>query len=301
MKVLVLHTLPPEAVDAGRVVDEFGLDAVARNVADAVPDAIVAGVRGDAREVLKLIDEHQPDVVFNLCEAPNGRADLELHPAALLEWLGVRFTGSRSETLALCRRKDRANAVLAAAGVPVPRTDLYPCIVKPADEDGSAKIDDACVCEDPDTAAAVRARLGGRTITEQFLPGREFVVWLWGAETPDYWSIGETIFLNGLRLITYAAKWELDSDDYANSPLDYNTAIDPGLREAMLDAACRAWIAVEARGYIGVNIRCDEQGRPHVLDVNPNPELGPGVGICRACQEAGWTWERFVRQLIDWA
>ena len=35
---------------------------------------------------------------------------------------------------------------------------------------------------------------------------------------------------------------------------------------------------------------------PRVLDVNPNPELGPGVGICRAAQEAGWTWEQFVAE-----
>ena len=40
-----------------------------------------------------------------------------MHVAALLEWLGIRYTGARSETLALCRRKDRALAVLAAAAL----------------------------------------------------------------------------------------------------------------------------------------------------------------------------------------
>ena len=38
-----------------------------------------------------------------------------------------------------------------------------------------------------------------------------------------------------------------------------------------------------------------------MLDVNPNPELAPEVGIHRAVTEAGWTWERFVRQQIAWA
>jgi D-alanine-D-alanine ligase-like ATP-grasp enzyme len=50
-----------------------------------------------------------------------------------------------------------------------------------------------------------------------------------------------------------------------------------------------------------VDLRLDEAGAPRVLDVNPNPELGPGVGICRAVQEAGWTWEQFVRQQVEWA
>ena len=38
-----------------------------------------------------------------------------------------------------------------------------------------------------------------------------------------------------------------------------------------------------------------------MLDVNPNPELGPEVGIRRAVEEAGWPWPRFVRQQIEWA
>ena len=59
--------------------------------------------------------------------------------------------------------------------------------------------------------------------------------------------------------------------------------------------------AVEARRLHARRFRLNDAGAPFVLDVNPNPELGPGVGICRAVQEAGWTWERFVRQQIEWA
>src|SRR5438128_612830 len=134
MKVLVLHSLPPAQAAPGRWACEFDLSAGAEGIRAVVPEAEVAGVRGEAREVLSVLDRHQPDVVFNLCEAPLGRPDREAHVAALLEWLGVRFTGARSETLALCRRKDQTLRVLAAAGVPVPRNSSYPCIVKPAEE-----------------------------------------------------------------------------------------------------------------------------------------------------------------------
>jgi D-alanine-D-alanine ligase-like ATP-grasp enzyme len=60
------------------------------------------------------------DLVFNLAESVGGRAEGEAAVAALLELAGVPFTGSGSETLALCRRKDRTNSILAAAGLPVP-------------------------------------------------------------------------------------------------------------------------------------------------------------------------------------
>lgn len=266
-----------------------------------LPHAVVAGVRGEVREILDVLDSHRPDVVFNACEAPLGRTDREPHAAALLEWLGVRFTGSGSETLALCRRKDLTNAILAAHNVPVPRTDVFPCIVKPADEDGSAGIHAASICEDEPAVEHAQAQLPGPAIVQEFLPGREFAVAIWGEREPDYLSIGETRFCNGLRLITYAAKWDLDSADFANSPLDYHMTLDSPLREAIENAARGAWRAVRARGYMRVDIRLDAAGRPFVLDVNPNPELGPGVGICRAAQEAGWTWERFVRQQVEWA
>jgi len=298
-KVLVLHTLAPLSTTSDRDPGEFDLQAAAHGVAQALPDAVVAGIRGDIREILNLLEAHRPDVVFNACEAPLGRTDREAHAAALFEWLGIRFTGSGSETLAVCRRKDVTNAVLAAHGVPVPRTGVFPCIVKPADEDGSAGINAASICEDELAVGRAKALLPGPAIVQEFLPGREFAVAVWGARGPDHISIGETRFCNGLRLITYAAKWDLDSADFANSPLDYHTPLDRPLREAIENAARGAWRAVRARGYLRVDIRLDDAGNPFVLDVNPNPELGPGVGICRAVQEAGWTWERFVRLQVE--
>jgi D-alanine-D-alanine ligase len=301
MKVLVLHTLPPDAAGPGRTAAEFDLSEAARGLAEALPEAAVVGVRGEAREIMTLLSAHRPDVVFNACEAPLGRPDREAHVASLLEWTGVRFTGSGSETLALCRRKDRANAVLAASGVPVPRAGRFPCIVKPAGEDGSAGIDSASVCESPEALGGALARLSVPAIVEEFLPGREFAVALWGEGGPEHASIGETLFEGGLRVNTYAAKWETQSTDFANSPISYRTEIDPPLRDAILKAARGAWRSVGARGYLRVDIRQDEEGSPRVLDVNPNPELGPEVGINRAVQEAGWSFPRFVRRQVEWA
>lgn len=301
MKVLVLHTLPPAAPTVGRSTDEFELHAAAANVASALDDVTIAAVRGEASEILRLVEREQPDVVFNLCEAPLGQPGLEAHVAALFEWMGVDFTGSGSEALALCRRKDRMNSVLAAHGVAVPRSGIFPAIVKPADEDGSAGIDRAAICEDEAEVARARARAAGPVLVQEFVEGREFAVSLWGRNAPEHVAIGETRFRNGLRLNTYAAKWQPDSSDFADSPLDYTTEVDDALRAGVVAAARGAWLAAAARGYLRVDVRCNRQGIPLVLDVNPNPELGPGVGICRAVQEAGWTWPAFVRGQVEWA
>ncbi len=301
MRVLVLYSLPPIEVDAGRNVLEFDLSEPVRGIAEVLPEAIIAGVRGEPAEVLTLLSRHEPDVVFNACEAPLGRPELEAQFAGLLELAGVRFTGSRSQTLALCRRKDQVKAVLEAAGVRVPRAGVFPCIVKPADEDGSCGLYEDSICEDVESQSRARQRLTGRILVEEFLPGREFAVALWGAFEPDYFSVGESCFKGGLRLNTYAAKWGVDSNDFANSGVYYDTDLDSELRREVVETAQAAWRAVEANGYLSVDVRLGADGRPCVIDVNPNPELYPESGINRAVTQAGWTWEQFIKQQIEWA
>lgn len=301
MKVLILHTRPPAATAPGRHQIEFDLTVPVRAIQEALPGAAVAAVRGEPSELIALLAKHQPDVVFNACEAPLGRGDLEAHCAALFEWLDVPFTGSGSEALALCRRKDLTAAVLAASGVPVPRRGGFPCIVKPASEDGSAGIRTSSICADADELQRARARIAGPVVVEEFLAGREFAVSLWGPRDPEWSTIGEVVFRNGLQLISYAAKWEPESRDYANSPVMYDVPLDDGLRDAILASARGAWKALGLRGYARVDVRLNADDVPCVLDVNPNPDLTPGSGIHRAAAVAGWMWPRFIAAQVEWA
>ena len=299
MKVLVLHTLAPAEAGAGHWREEFDLHEGAEHVASVLDDARLVGVRGDVDEMLAAIAAHRPDVIFNLCEAPLGRPDLEAHAAALFEWLGLRFTGSGSATLALARDKRRMNAVLRGHGVAVPRAGVWPAIVKPADEDGSTGIDLDSICTDAEAVERARARWSGPVIVEEFVGGREFAVSLWGRDGPEHAAVGETLFRNGLRLNTYRAKWDSECAEYADSPLDYHAAIDPPLRDAVVAAACAAWRACGCRGYLRVDVRCNAAGIPCVLDVNPNPAIGPGIGISRSIEEVGWRWTDFVRLQVE--
>ena len=52
MKVLILHTAPPQTVDPGRRVWEFDLEPAACGIATVLPGATVARVRGEPREIL---------------------------------------------------------------------------------------------------------------------------------------------------------------------------------------------------------------------------------------------------------
>jgi len=47
-----------------------------------------------------------------------------------------------------------------------------------------------------------------------------------------------------------------------------------------------------------VDLRIDEQGRPWVLEVNGNPDIGPGAGLARMLRVAGGTVEDFYRRMV---
>ncbi len=301
MKVLVAHTLPPAATPERRIQWEFDLGEAAEAVGSALSGAVIRGVRGLPGEFAQLVAAHRPEVVFNLCEAPLGRPELEADAAASWEALGVPFTGARSATIELCRVKDRVNAVLAAAAIPVPAGGTFPCVVKPAEEDGSAWIGRNSICRDPAELGLALGRLPARALVEAFIPGREFAVSAWGADQPEHFSIGETVFANGLELITYDAKWVPESADFRDSPISYSTEIAPALRDALVKTTILVWSAVRGHGYMRVDARLDERGIPHVLDVNPNPALGRSGGIRDAARAAGWSWERFVAAQVGWA
>ncbi len=253
------------------------------------------------------------DLVFNLCEAVGGRAELEPAVAALVELLGMPMTGCSAETIGLARRKDRVNAVLAGAGLPVPAWmradhervrdwDRFPAIVKPAGEDASVGIHQTSVASD-DIAlerALRSARSFGPLIIQEYIEGREFNVGFLDcltlpvseidfAQMPDdYW-----------RIVSYNAKWAVGSiDDVGSQPrCPAPIADDTAARLAAL--AGDAWRSVDGRGYGRVDLRVDLNGQPWLLEVNPNPDLSTNAGLARMASAAGIDYTSLVGRIIE--
>src|SRR5438874_44016 len=75
---------------------------------------------GDGRELLDRLLAHPPEFVFNFAEGEGiGRAR-EARVPAVLEMLGIPYTGSDPLTMAVTLDKDCAKRVVASVGVPVP-------------------------------------------------------------------------------------------------------------------------------------------------------------------------------------
>ncbi len=261
--------------------------------------------------------------VFNLMESPAGRPEALLGAAAVLELLGLPFTGSPSGVLWVTTDKLATRAVLAAEGLPVApggrldpdRPDLLdrvrgPWILKPACEDASLGLEGDPVCSTPE-AAVLRARElaarfpGQAVVAETFLPGRELNVSLLardgGVEVLPVAEIVYEGFPAGMsRVLGYEAKWHEESFAYIHTVRRFpEGAADAALLERAGELARAAWRIFGLQGYARVDLRLDEAGEPCILEVNANPCLAADGGFIAAAERAGLTAREVVRRILE--
>ncbi len=132
------------------------------------------------------------DVVFNIAEGRGSRSR-ESQVPALLDLLGIPFTGSDAVALGVTLDKSVAKAVVRAAGVatplwtvmtigdePLPARFSLPAIVKPLHEGSSKGIEaDSVVTDEPrlrERARDVIGRYGQPVLCEEYVAGREITV-----------------------------------------------------------------------------------------------------------------------------
>ena len=109
------------------------------------------GVYDDVKGLIAELDANQPEIVLNTCESFRRDSSMEFHIPALLDMLGIKYTGSGPDALMLAQDKGLAKKILAYHGLwsadftvyPKGQFDIrpsklrFPLIVKPLTEDAS--------------------------------------------------------------------------------------------------------------------------------------------------------------------
>ncbi len=264
--------------------------------------------------------------VFNLMEAPAGRPEALLGAAAVLELLGLPFTGSPSGVLWVTTDKLATRAVLAAEGLPVAPGGRFdpkcgclldrvpgPWILKPACEDASLGLEGDPVCSTREAAMARARELAARfpgqgVVAETFLPGRELNVSLLARDGSiggvEVLPIAEMVyegFPAGMsRVLGYDAKWRQDSFAYIHTVRHFpEDPADAALLARVGELAKRAWRAFGLRGYVRVDFRLNAAGDPCILEVNANPCLAANGGFMAAAAKAGLSAQDVVRRILQ--
>ncbi|WP_050724613.1 D-alanine--D-alanine ligase family protein [Vulgatibacter incomptus] len=329
MKITVLYNRDYES--DGSQASDPGHEARAEieGVAQAVESALrrIPGVetrllpcRGTSLRFAEDLRADPPDLVFNLCESLAGDSRGELAVPAILESLGIPYTGSSSVALALALHKQKAKELLRGVGVPVPDgrvvrrpPDLdgwdaaFPLMVKPAREDASVGISPASVVHDREALERrVRHVLDTHrqeAIVERYVEGRELYVALLGNDPPEVLPITEIDFselpATLPRIVTYDAKWVPGSVEDRGTRPHLAEITDPEVRARVEHVARETFRTLELRDYGRVDLRLDADGTPWVIDVNANCALAPDAGYARAAAAIGLPYDAMIARLVE--
>lgn len=258
-------------------------------------------------------------MVFNLCETVDENASLGGHPAAVLELLGIPFSGSPSVSLMISTDKMLTKQLVKSCGVLTPKSlqlsdplqcnpDLlaFPVIVKPQFEDASIGIDQGSVFVD--RRDLVRrlpefTRRFGSVIIEEYINGREFNVSLMGYPSLAPLPLAEIDFSrlpqHLHRIVGYRAKWDPDSPEYQHTRRVFPENFSPRLRRRIETTAIVCARLLKIRDYGRIDMRVDNRENIYVLEANANPCLSPDSGFAAAAEKAGMSYDRMVERIIE--
>jgi len=252
------------------------------------------------------------DGVFNFCEGLRG-VSREAQVPALLEAYEIPYVFSDPLTMALTLDKALCKHIVRAHGIPTPdfavveqMADVsnialaYPLFLKPVAEGSGKGIDADSKVDNVEALSRCAARLLNRfsqpVLVERFLPGREFTVGITGT--------GMDAAVLGVSEIRKKANYIGDSYGLENKELweDKVDIVGAPAPDALAagEVALAAWRCLRCRDGGRVDIRCDAEGAPNFIEVNPLAGLRPGYSdMWFIAEREGLSYSQLIGKIMD--
>ena len=321
MNVALLHTKdeiePPEDPVLAQI--EHDLRAGGHEARRVLVDSSI-------EPVVRTLTQERPDLVFNLAESFAGKSALESNIAALLNLLGLRYTGSSPAGLLVAGDKTLSKKVLSFHGIKTPEFATvyrglvdwageiqFPLIVKPPQEDASLGISQRSIVRDVkellEKIAELQSEYQSPALAEQFIEGREFYVGVLGNANARALPVIELDFskypTDRPRIASWEAKWGDDGDEkgaeFEGTESVFPENLPDDLRDRLQKAAVEAFHALRLRDYARVDMRMTESGDVFVIEVNPNCYLDAKSEFARAAERDGIGYDALIAQIVELA
>jgi D-alanine-D-alanine ligase len=292
---------------------------VIQTLRDLGYEVSVLGAVSDIGIIFKTLTDHKPDLVFNLTEAFEGDRTMDKNIAALLELIGVPFTGTGAAGLMLCRDKSLCKELLSLHKIRVPnffslpqgrripmaKTVRYPLVVKPALEDSSEGISNASLvnnrAELQERVRFMHERWHQPAIAEEYIEGRELYVGILGNKRLTVLPPRECSFDSdngaGPQLATYRVKWNEQYRKKWNIRFGFAELADATIRS--IEHICKKVFRVlQLRDYGRIDLRLTHDNKVVILEANPNPDLAYGEEVAEAAERSGLTYEQLIDRIL---
>ena len=293
---------------------------VLRTLAELGHEAVPVPVGDELGRIRAALFGHKPHLVFNLLEGFADIPSFDYNVVAYLELLRVRYTGCNSRGLFLARDKAVCKQILSYHRLPVPAFAIipkgkrvhrprrleFPLIVKGLTLDASVGISQASVVESDakleERVRFVHESLDSHALVERYIEGRELYVGLMGNQRLQELPVWELTF-EGMReeshhIATEQLKWSA-SFQKRNRIASGAADLPPEIQKRVSQVCRRVYRALMLNGCARVDLRLDHEGRPWILEANPNPQLSRDEDFAQSARSAGLGYQAMIQRLLD--
>ncbi|MCA1298959.1 D-alanine--D-alanine ligase [Stappia indica] len=258
------------------------------------------------RDISAVLEKLKPDVVFNALHGPFGEDGCI---QGLLEILGIPYTHSGVAASALAMDKQKAKAVMKAAGIPVAEHKVLhrleaakahalppPYVAKPVREGSSFGV--LIVKENAEHPPQELYRddwpYGDMVMVERYIPGRELTCAVMGNV-----ALGVTeVMPLGHGFYDFDAKYKPGGSQHT-----LPAKISPFVYQEVQKLSLRAHQALGCQGVSRADFRFDEQpsggGELICLEVNTQPGMTPTSLVPEIAAHAGHSFEELTSWMVE--
>ncbi|MBI4115768.1 MAG: D-alanine--D-alanine ligase [Candidatus Omnitrophica bacterium] len=268
--------------------------------------------------VIDKIRENRVEFVFNITEGYSGR-NREAHIPALLELLGIPYSGSDPLGLAITLDKSLTKRIAISLGIPTPDfwmineisetnniPDRFPLFAKPLWEGSSKGIRRSSLVESRlalkrETGRLLKHYPDVPVLVEEYIPGKELTAGVLGNNPPEVLGVMEIRFRDRARKdfcysLEVKRNWKEEVEYLYPAPIDKLT--EKNISESVL----RLFNALRLRDLARFDFRLSPEGRFYFLEVNPLPGLSPESGdLVILSQRKGWSYDELIRKITQTA
>lgn len=282
-------------------------------------DVYPLAVHDDLAVIRQANDEFKPHIAFNLLEAFHEIGTFDQHVVSYLELLRLSYTGCNPRGMFLARDKALAKKLLQYHRVTVPDFMLvkrgrkprllkritFPLIVKSLTQEASIGISQASVVDDAGKLAErvqfIHDSVGTDAIVEEYVDGKELYCGVIGNHRLDVLPVWEMTWENlpegRHRIATERVKWSAKYQEKVGV-VTGATDIPADMAERVQHISRRVYRVLELSGYARIDLRLDKEGKLHVLEANPNPQLADGEDFARSADMAGLTYPKLIQRIL---
>ena len=272
---------------------------------------------GGGRGFLEKILSQKVDFVFNIAEGRGNSRSRESQVPAVLEMMGIPYSGSDSHCLTVCLDKPLAKKLVAAEGMATPQWQVindeedlakipwgrfpFPAIVKPAYEGSSKGIRLTSVVESREQMPKEVRRLLNDyrqpVMVEEFIAGDEVTTGIIGNSPPRVIGIMRILPRRREKRFIYSLEVKRD---YLNL-VDYEcpAQLDDEVLSRIALASLKIFRILGCRDFARLDFRVSPDGVPHFLEINPLPGLGSYSDLVIIADKLGWTHQGLINTVLD--